>query len=105
MSSASELASPERKKLATSLRILLPSTACMIFTISVMLTAKDELSASVIIDGILKLSALPADVLRHVPTHEVFEQLYYDGNFVLTTKEYPGVRETDQSIRTAISMK
>ena len=59
MSSASELASPERKKLATSLRILLPSTACMIFTISVMLTAKDELSASVIIDGILKLSALP----------------------------------------------
>ncbi len=56
---ASELESPEKKKLATSLRILIPSTACMIFTISVILTAKGELSASVIIDGILKLSALP----------------------------------------------
>lgn len=57
-----------------------------------------------VMDNALKLH-YPADVLRHVPTHEVFEQLYYDGNFVLTTKEYPGVRETDQSIRTAISMK
>lgn len=59
MTLSSELESPERKKLATSLRILIPSTACMIFTISVILTAKGELSASVIIDGILKLSALP----------------------------------------------
>lgn len=54
-----ELESPYRKKLATSLRILLPSTACMIFTVSVILTAKGELTPSVVIDGILKLSALP----------------------------------------------
>ena len=57
--SYSEFERPEKKKLATALRILIPSTACMIFTISVILTAKGELSASVIIDGILKLSALP----------------------------------------------
>ena len=54
-----ELESPHKKKLATSLRILLPSTACMIFTVSVILTAKGELTPSVVIDGILKLSALP----------------------------------------------
>lgn len=55
----SELEHPEKKKVATALRILVPSTACMIFTISVILTAKGELSASVIIDGILKLCSLP----------------------------------------------
>ena len=59
MTLSSELEGPEIKKLITSLRILSPSTACMIFTISVILTAKGELSASVIIDGLLKLSALP----------------------------------------------
>ena len=56
---SSELENPEIKKLYTALRILIPSTACMIFTISVILTVKGELSTSVIIDGILKLSALP----------------------------------------------
>ncbi|MBE6532186.1 MAG: hypothetical protein E7676_01600 [Ruminococcaceae bacterium] len=60
----SELESPEKKKLLTSLRILIPSTACMIFTISVILTAKGDMTASVIIDGILKLSALPIIGLR-----------------------------------------
>jgi len=59
MTLSSELENPEIKKLYTALRILIPSTACMIFTISVILTVKGELSASVIIDGILKLSALP----------------------------------------------
>ena len=54
-----ELENPARKKLLTTVRILLPSTACMIFTISVMLTVKGELTPSVIIDGMLKLSALP----------------------------------------------
>lgn len=62
--SSSELESPEKKKLLTSLRILIPSTACMIFTISVILTAKGDMTASVIIDGILKLSALPIIGLR-----------------------------------------
>ena len=63
-SSGSELENPEKKKLLTSLSVLIPSTACMIFTISVILTAKGDMTASVIIDGILKLSALPIIGLR-----------------------------------------
>ena len=54
-----ELENPSKKKLLTTLRILIPSTACMIFTISVILTAKGELTPTVIINGLLKLSALP----------------------------------------------
>lgn len=55
----SELASPEGPKLIAMIMRLIPTTVCTIFTVSVMLTAKDELTAAVVIEGILKISALP----------------------------------------------
>lgn len=57
--SQSELLGPGRAKLLSSLLSLIPSTVCMIFTVSVMLTTKDGMTASSVIEGILKLSALP----------------------------------------------
>ena len=54
-----ELESPEREKRLGTLLRLLPSTVSTLFTVSVMLTAKDGLTASVVIESILKLSALP----------------------------------------------
>lgn len=54
-----ELTNPGRKKLFGAITSLVPSTVCMVFTVSVMLTAKDDLSVSTVIDGIVKLSALP----------------------------------------------
>ncbi len=58
-STASELENPEKKKYIRSLLNLLPSTLCMIFTVSIILTARGDLTASVIIDGLIKLSTLP----------------------------------------------
>ena len=54
-----EIENPGRRKIFSSLMRLLPSTFCMIFTASVILTAKSDLTPSVIIEGVLKLSALP----------------------------------------------
>ena len=55
----SELCDPTRKKISAGLASLIPSTLCMIFTVSVILTTKDGLTASTVIAGILKLTALP----------------------------------------------
>ena len=55
----SELSSPEGNKLLCMLLRLIPTTVCTVFTVSIMLTAKDELTASVIVEGILKICALP----------------------------------------------
>lgn len=55
----SEIVDPIGKKIFGALTSLLPSTLCMIFTVSVILTAKEDMTASTVIDGILKLSALP----------------------------------------------
>ena len=55
----SELSSPEGHKLLSMIMRLIPTTVCTVFTVSVMLTAKDGLTASVVIEGILKISALP----------------------------------------------
>ena len=55
----SELLGPSKDKLFSSLASLIPSTVCTVFTVSVILTAKDGLTAESIIEGILKLSALP----------------------------------------------
>lgn len=55
----SELSSPEGQKLLSMLLRLVPTTVCTIFTVSVILTAKDGLSASSVIEGILKIAALP----------------------------------------------
>ena len=56
---ASELHNPNLIKIFDAAIRLIPSTLCMLFTTSVILTAKPDLSPTVIIEGILKLSALP----------------------------------------------
>ena len=55
----SELESPQKRKLVYLIVKLIPSTVCMTVTLSVMLSAKDGLTAADVINGILKLSALP----------------------------------------------
>lgn len=55
----SELENPEGRKFLYLFLKLLPSTLCMIFTASIILTAKPDLNVSVIIDGAIKLSTLP----------------------------------------------
>ena len=54
-----ELTPPTRSKAIAAVIKLLPSSICMLFTASLVLTAKSGLSASMIIEGVLKLSALP----------------------------------------------
>ena len=56
---AFSLGSPATDKAVSGLVHLLPSSICMIFTVSVILTLKPALDAASVIDGILKLSALP----------------------------------------------
>jgi hypothetical protein len=56
---SSELENPEKKKLLYSFLNLLPSTLCIIMTVSVILTVRGDLTLSVILDGMIKLSALP----------------------------------------------
>ena len=55
----SELSNPEKSKVPMLLLKILPSTICMILTVSVMLNVKEDMTASDVINGILKLSALP----------------------------------------------
>ena len=55
----SELESPEKSKIFSTLIALLPSTVCTFFTVSVILTAKDGLSASAVLEAIIKLATLP----------------------------------------------
>lgn len=54
-----ELVSPEYRKITMLVLKLIPSTVCMIFTLSVMLGAKDGMTAEFIIESLLKLSTLP----------------------------------------------
>ena len=60
----SELENPERYKYGSFILRLLPTTVCMLFTVSLALTAKDGLTASAVLDGIFKLSSLPLSGLR-----------------------------------------
>ena len=55
----SELKNPERDKLMVSLMKLIPSTVCMIFTVSVIISVKENMTVSGIIEILLKLSTLP----------------------------------------------
>ncbi len=57
--SVSEFKSPERGKLISMLLGLIPSTVCMFFTVSVIVSAKQNLDAMAVIEALLKLSALP----------------------------------------------
>lgn len=58
-SSKSELYNPERLKLLRMVVSLLPTTVGMCITVSVMLTMKDGLTAEGVIEGLIKLAALP----------------------------------------------
>ena len=55
----SELKNPEGAKLFNMILRLIPTTLCMTVTVSVMLTAKENLSAAAVAEGIFKLSSLP----------------------------------------------
>ena len=55
----SDMADPRGKKLFGVLISLIPTTVCMVFTVSIILTAKENMTVSTVIDGIIKLSALP----------------------------------------------
>ena len=55
----SELEDPGKRKIPMLIVKLIPSTVCMMITVSVMLSAKEGLTATDVLNGILKLSALP----------------------------------------------
>ena len=54
-----ELENPEPKKLIRLILGMIPTTLCTVFTVSVVLSLKDGMSASTVLDGLFKLSALP----------------------------------------------
>ena len=60
----SELTSPESRRIINMLIKLIPSTVCMLFTVSVMISAKDNMTAAGVIEAILKLSTLPVIGLK-----------------------------------------
>ena len=55
----SELYNPERRERAKILLKLLPTTLCMVMTVSVVMSIKSDLGAAEIFEGIIKLSTLP----------------------------------------------
>ena len=55
----SELLDPGRDKIIYGIVSLIPSTICTVFTVSIILTAKDGLTAVGILEGLIKLCALP----------------------------------------------
>ena len=55
----SELDNPEASRLYVMIIRLIPSTVCMLFTVSVMVSVRDNLSVAGVIEAILKLSTLP----------------------------------------------
>jgi hypothetical protein len=59
VSNKSELSSPTGQKIRAFMSELFPSTVCVIFTASIVLSLKGGLCMSSIIEGIVKLSALP----------------------------------------------
>ena len=55
---------PEGKRLLSTVTALIPSTICTLFTVSVMLGAREGLDATGVIEGLLKLSTLPVAALK-----------------------------------------
>ena len=60
----SELENPERSRVLAMILKLIPTTLCMTVTVSIMLTAKENMSVTTVIDGIFKLSSLPVIGVR-----------------------------------------
>ena len=54
-----ELKNPEESRIFHMILSLIPSTVCMIFTISVMISLKESLSVEGIIEALVKISTLP----------------------------------------------
>ena len=59
-----ELKNPKTQHLIHMLIRLIPSTVCMIFTVSVMINLKDNMTVAGVIEAILKLSTLPVIGLK-----------------------------------------
>ncbi len=62
--SRSELSNPEVFKLLRLAVKLIPTTLCMLLTISIIPTVKEDMTVSAVIEGILKLSSLPVIAFR-----------------------------------------
>jgi hypothetical protein len=62
--SKSELSNPEVFNILRLALKLIPTTLCMLLTISIIPSLKEDMSASLIIEGILKLSSLPIIAFR-----------------------------------------
>ena len=60
----SELKNPETSRLFNLFLKLIPSTVCMLFTVSVMVSIKDSMTVSGVIEALLKLSTLPVIGLK-----------------------------------------
>ena len=60
----SELRNPETYRLLHMLIRLIPSTVCMIFTVSIVIQTRDNLTAAGIIEALIKLSTLPVIGLK-----------------------------------------
>ena len=59
-----ELTNPEKGRVLSMIIKLIPSTVCTLFTISVMISVKDNLTAAEVIEALLKLSTLPVIGLK-----------------------------------------
>lgn len=62
--SKSELSNPEAFKLLRLFINLIPTTVCMILTVSIIPSIREDMSLSAVIESILKLSSLPIIGLR-----------------------------------------
>ena len=83
----SELRDPKSLHLYRMILKLIPSTVCMLFTVSVMISTKDNLSVAGIIGIILKISTLPVIGLKG-----------YSGGYEYATEEEKSWLETKTSL-------
>lgn len=60
----SELKNPESRRVINMIIRLIPSTVCMIFTVSVMISMRDNMTAAGVIESLLKLTTLPVIGLK-----------------------------------------
>ena len=59
-----ELRNPEAYRITRMMIRLIPSTVCMLFTVSIMISLKDNMTAAGIIEALIKLSTLPVIGLK-----------------------------------------
>lgn len=64
MKAKSELSNPEIFKLLRLALKLIPTTLCMLLTVSIIPSVKEDMSFSAVVEGILKLSSLPVIAFR-----------------------------------------